>query len=325
MRNSIHIWLLVASLMFCAGHISAQRDSVAKAFVLVQDQNVPADVRVKKALEIIDNSIDHPKSINDPFAWYVRGFIYKEWYKTFETQNKKSKTRTEAVAFLKKAISLDTSRTKTFSVTSNFHYNGQIATITLDYDQKTIRQILKYLGSTFYNDAGASLDAINYPVAIENYDKFKECMLIAEPAYNIRVREIEFKNALATVYEKIFRSDIKGQSQFFGMTETLYKQVLTLDTNNWGANYNLSMLYYNYGVDLINNMSVTEDIVVIENITDESTALFKKALPYALKANSLKPDRREVLVCLMGIYFSLYEQDKSDEYKAKIALIDKGK
>lgn len=280
---------------------------------------------LKQALELIDNSITNPQSQNDPFAWYVRGFIYKEWYKTFETQNKKSKTRNEALVFLKKAIALDTSRTKAFSVTSSFHYNGQVATITLDYDQKTIRQILKYLGASFYNDAGASLDAVNYPTAIEDYEKFKECMLIAEPTYNIKAREIEFKNALATVYEKIFRSDIKAQKQFFGMTETLYKQVLSLDTNNWGANYNLSMLYYNYGVDLINNMSVTEDIVVIENITDESTALFKKALPYSLKANLLKPDRREVLVCLMGIYFSLYEQEKSDEYKAKIALIDKGK
>ncbi len=325
MKAKTHIVVLAASLMLCVNSVFAQRDSAAKAFVLAQDQNVPVDVRVKKALEIIDNSIDHAGSANDAFAWYVRGYIYKEWYKTFETQNKKSKTRTEAVAFLKKAIALDTSRTGAFSVTSKFHYNGQIATITLDYDKKTIRQILKYLGSTFYNDAGASLDVTNYPVAIENYDKFKECMLIAEPSYNIKVREIEFKNALATVYEKIFRSDIKGQGQFFGMTEALYKQVLVLDTNNWGANYNLAMLYYNYGVDLINNMSVTEDIVVIENITDESTALFKKALPYALKANTLKPDRREVLVCLMGIYFSLYEQDKSDEYKAKIALIDKGK
>lgn len=312
-------------MMLCVNIVFAQRDSVAKAIVLAQDQNIAADVRVKKALELVDNSIKHPQSANDPFAWYVRGYVYKEWYKTFETQNKKSKTRLDAVVFLKKALELDTSRGKPFSVTANFHYSGQIATVTLDFDQKTIRQILKYIGSTFYNDAGALLDPVNYPVAIENYDKFKECMLIAEPNYNIKAREIEFKNALATVYEKVFRSDIKANSQFFGMTETLYKQVIALDTNNWGANYNLAMLYYNYGVDLINNMSVTEDIVVIENITDESTALFKKALPYALKANALKPDRREVLVCLMGIYFSLYEQDKSDEYKAKIALLDKGK
>lgn len=325
MKNRIHIVLFFASLMLCVNGVFAQRDSVAKAIVLAQDQNVAADVRIKRALEIIDNAIKDPKSQNDPFAWYVRGYIYKEWYKTFETQNKKSKTRLDAVVFLKKALDLDTSKGKPFSVTANFHYGAQIATVTLDFDPKTIRQILKYLGSTFFNDAGAQLDPYNYTAAIENYDKFKECMLIAEPNYNMKAREIEFKNALATVYEKIFRSDIKGQSKFFGMTEALYKQVLTLDSANSAANYNMAMLYYNYGVDLINNMSVDEDIVVIENITDESTALFKKALPYALKSDRLRPNRREVLTCLMGIYFSLYEQEKSDEYKAKIALLDKDK
>jgi len=315
----------MAAMLLCVNVLFAQRDSVAKAIVLAQDQNIPAETRVKKALELIDNSISHPQSVNDPFAWYVRGYIYKEWYKAFETQNKKSKTRLEAFGFLKKALSLDTSHGKPFSINASFHYSGQIATITLDYDQKIIKQILKYLGSTFYNDAGSLLDQTNYPTAIEYYEKFKEGMLLAEPNYNIKAREIEFKNALATTYEKIFRSDIKIQSQFFGMTESLYKQVIALDTNNNAANYNLAMLYYNYGVDLINNMSVTEDIVVIENITEESTALFKKALPYAVKAEQLRPNNREVLVCLMGIYFSLYEQDKSDGYKAKIAMLDKDK
>ena len=105
----------------------------------------------------------------------------------------------------------------------------------------------------------------------------------------------------------------------------MYKQVLSLDTNNWAGNYNLAMLYYNYGVDLINNMSVDEDIVVIENIQEDSKALFKKALPYALKALTLRPNTREVLICLQGVYFSLYEFEKSDEYKIKIALLDKEK
>lgn len=312
-------------MLFCVNALFAQRDSAAKAIVMAQDQNIPIETRVKKALEIIDNSITHPQSTNDPFAWYVRGYVYKEWYKTFEAQNKKSKTRLDAVTFLKKALELDTANGKPFAITSNFHYSGQIATVSLDFDQKTIKQILKYLGSTFYNDAGAMLDPNNYRTAIEGYEKFKECMLIAEPNYNIKAREIDFKNALATVYEKIFRSDIKTQSQFYGMTEILYKQVIMLDTNNFAANKNMALLHYNFGVDLINNMSVTEDIVVIENITDESSALFKKSLPYAIKAHQLNPNDREILVCLMGIYFSLYEQEKSDEYKVKIALLDKEK
>ena len=85
------------------------------------------------------------------------------------------------------------------------------------------------------------------------------------------------------------------------------------------------MLYYNYGVDIINNMNVESDIIVIENIQDQAKDLFKKALPYALKAYVLNPKRKEVLIALQGIYFSLYEFDKSDEFKAKVEQLEKEK
>lgn len=301
MQKRIHILILFALLWIAGNKAFAQPDSVAKAVLLLQDANVPAETKVKQALEVIDKAILHPQSAKSAYAWYVRGYIYKDWYKTFESQNKKSKTRIDAVAHMKKALELDT--TKEYS--------------------PNIRQTLKYLGSTFYNDAGSLLDAANYHLAIENYEKAKECFVLAEPNYNIKAREIDFKNALATVYEKIFRSDIKTNVQYYGMIEELYKQVLVLDTNNWSANYNLAMLYYNYGVDIINNMDVGEDIIVIEQIQEQAKELFKKALPYALKAYALNSKKREVLVCLQGIYFSLYEFEKSDQFKLAIEQLDK--
>lgn len=287
----------------------AQKDSVTKAALILQDQNIAEDVRVKQALEIIDKAITHPECANDGYSWYVRGFIYKEWYKTFESQNKKSKTRLDAITFLKKGKDLlitDTSST------------------AMEY-KDAIKKTLKYLGSKLWNDASSSLDATNYSIALEDYEKFKECFLAAEPTYNLKPREIDFKNALASVYEKIFRSDLKANLEFFGKTEELYKQVIVLDTNNRSANYNLAMLYYNYGVDIINNMSVESDIIVIENIQEEAKALFKKALPYALKSYALDPKRKEVLISLQGIYFSLYEFEKSDEFKAKLEKLEKEK
>ena len=296
-------------MLTLANVVFAQRDSVTKATLVLQDQSLQPEARIKKAAAIIDRAITNPECANNGYSWYVRGFIYKDWYKTLDAQNKKSKIRLDALEYLKKATELFKADTSSSAKES----------------YEATKKTFKYLGSTFYNDAGTLLDAVNYPTAIEYYDKFKECMLLAEPNYNMKARDIEFKKALATVYEKIFRSDIKINTQFYGMTESLYKQVLALDTNDWGGNYNLAMLYYNYGVDIINNMSVTEDIIVIENIQEDSKVLFKKALPYALKAYALNPKRKEVLVCLEGIYFSLYEFDKSDEYKAKVALLDKEK
>lgn len=306
-RKTNILILLLAFFAWSEGF--AQRDSVDKATFILGDQTIPAETRTKQALELIDKAIIHPECANDGYSWYIRGFIYKEWYKAFESQNKKSQTRLDAAEHLKKALEFykkDT--TKAASETRN-----------------AIRLTLKYLGSTFYNDAGTSLDTINYKTAILNYDKFKECMLVFDPNYNIRPYEINFKNVLADQYGKIFRNNIKANLRFFGMAEIMYKEVIALDTNNWGANYNLAMLYYNYGVDIINSMDIDLPIMDVDKIQDEARELFKKALPYARKAETIRPKHREVLTCLQGIYFSLYEFEKSDEYKAKLEQIDKEK
>ena len=287
----------------------AQRDSVNKAVATLQNQLLPLDIRTKKALEIIDNAITHPDCAKDGYSWYVRGFIYKDWYKTFESQNKKSKTRLDAVDYLKKANDLLTKDT---------------SSAAKEYRSAT-KQTLKYLGSTFYNDAGMLLDTVNYNLAILNYEKFKECILVAEPNYNLRPREVEFKTVLADQYGKLFRNNIKTNKKFFGEAEKIYKAVLPLDTNNFAATFNLAMLYYNYGVDIINSMDLDLPIMDVDKIQDEAKDNFKKALPYALKAYSMKPKKREVIIALQGIYFSLYEFDKSDEFKIKLEKLDKEK
>lgn len=264
---------------------------------------ITMEAAVKQALETIDRAIKDPQSAKSAYAWYVRGYVYKEWYKAFESSNKKSKTRIDAVSYFRKALELDTAK---------------------EY-VANIKQTLKYLGSTFYNDASASLDATNYQTAIEDFAKFKECMLLAEPNYNLRKSEIDFKTVLADQYAIIFKRDMKQNLEFLSRSEITYKEVIALDTNNKSATLNLAFLYYNYGVDIINNMSVESDIIVIENIQEEAKAQFKKALPYALKTYALDPKDPRVLRCLQGIYFSLYEFEKSDEFKAKLELIEKEK
>jgi len=307
-KRKIYILLLfLFSLIGVSQNSFAQRDSVNKAVMTLQNQSLPLDVRTRKALEIIDNAITHPECVNNGYAWYVRGFIYKDWYKTFEPQNKKSKTRLDAVEHLKKAFNL---------------LSKDTAAASKEY-RSAVKQTLKFLGSTFYNDAGTLLDTVNYKTAILNYEKFKECILIAEPNYNLRPREVEFKTVLADQYGKLFRNNINVNKRFFGDAEVTYKSVIALDTNNSSANYNLAMLYYNFGVDIINSMPIDLPIMDVDKIQDEAKDNFKKALPYALKAYALNPKRKEVLIALQGIYFSLYEFDKSDEFKARLEKMDK--
>ena len=300
MKNKAYIFffMLFTTTAFSA---VAQSDSVAKAVLIITDTAIAKEKAVKQAIGIIDRAIKNPQSEKSAYAWYVRGYVYKEYYKVLETRDHYSSARANAVIYLKTALGLDKNK---------------------EYDSD-IRKSLRFIGSTYYNDAATSINPTSYPLAITNYEMFKQCMLLADPQYDVRPMEINFKTVLADLYAKMFKNNISANGDFFTKAEGAYKEVLALDTNNWSGNFNLAMLYYNYGVDIIYNMKVDEDIIVVGNIQDNARAQFKKALPYALKAYSIKPKEKRVLTSLQGIYFSLYEYEKSEEFKKKIEQLGK--
>ena len=131
--------------------------------------------------------------------------------------------------------------------------------------------------------------------------------------------------AIATVYYKIYEADRTGKLDFLTFTKNAYNKILTIDPNNIGANYNMGILYYNQAVNLIKQSDYTIDIVALNDVQDNSIKLFKESLPFMEKAYSLDPRRKETLLGLSGIYFSLNEIEKSDMFKQKLEDIDKQK
>ena len=80
-------------------------------------------------------------------------------------------------------------------------------------------------------------------------------------------------------------------------------------------------MFYNQAVQLINQSDYDIDIVALNDIQDNSVKLFRESLPFMEKAYKLDPKRRETLLGLSGIYFSLNEKEKSDLYKQKLQEI----
>jgi hypothetical protein len=289
--------LVVVLLMTSALAAIAQTDKLVAAYKFLKDGQLDS------AKAAIEPAINHPETKNDGQAWYIRGFIYKDIYRLKEAGNKEAPSREIAYNSFKKSMELDTSKS---------NRDGNIST-------------LMYIAATYFNDAASTMDTVHYKTAIKCFEKYKEVMSLIEPGNNLAQKDVEFNLAIASVYTDIYNSNRKAKTVFFELAKTAYQRVLSLDANNLSANYHMGILYYNQAVDIINQSDYDIDIVMLDKIQDNSIALFKQSLPFMEKAYQLDPSKKETLEGLTGIYFSLNEFEKSNEFKTKLEEIKKQK
>ncbi len=272
----------------------AQEDGLKRATDFLQKGNLDS------AKIIINQVIADPQNMHNGNIWYFRGFIYKSIYNKYEKADKKSPARLEALKSFKQSFSIDTTAA------------------TIQENKKNI----KYLATTLYNDAATSLDSMDYKLAIETFEKFKEYYLLIDTSkQNFRQTNLKFLLALASVYTIIFDQDKKAKAEFLALAKETYNKILVIDPNNITANYNMGILYYNQAVNLINQLDYGIDIVTLNDAQDNSIHLFKESLPFMERAYQLDPNRKETLYGLSGIYFSLNEIEKSNMFKQKLEEI----
>lgn len=298
MKNvSKYIVLLLFVLFGINKTMQAQNAAINRAISYQQAGDLD------KAKASIDSAVTNPITANDPYAWYVKGYVYKSIYSKKEAGKRKLDVRKEAMAAFLKSKEID------IKGENNVDNNKNI----------------KYIATTYFNDAVQSLDSINYLFALEAYDLYKKSIVIPEPSTDITKKDIDFNLALASMFTKTYENNRKGKSDYFGKAKDAYTKVIALDANNVSANYNLGILYYNQAVSIINAMDYDLDLITLNQIQDDCVILFKQSLPFMEKAYQLDPKRKETLIGLSGIYFSLNEEEKSKEIKQKIDELDQNK
>ncbi|MFH1320993.1 MAG: hypothetical protein ABII90_10120 [Bacteroidota bacterium] len=282
--------VLVMVFSLLAGIVTAQPEKIREALEFLHGGEFD------KAKEAIDIASENEQTANEAKTWYYKGFIYKEIYNQLESSNPTATNRPKSVMFFKKAILFDKDGKWTKGS------NGSI----------------KFLATTYYNDAVRTLDYDNYKIAIANFNKYKETIVIAEPEINLDEKNIAFYKALASLYTNIYESDKKQHGDFWVKARDAYEKVLEVDPNNLSANYNTGILYYNKAVNIINQTEYDIDLVGLSDIQDTCVVLFKQSLPYMETAYKLQPDNRNTLIGLSGIYFGLNEVEKSEIIKKEL-------
>ncbi|MBN4062082.1 MAG: hypothetical protein COA57_12500 [Flavobacteriales bacterium] len=292
MRRRTYISLMLVML---ASMVFAQKSHVTKALKYYQAG------KLDTAKSFIDSASVHPETVSDPLTWYYRGFIYKEIYNKHEKSDKESPSRVSAIQSFHKFLEMDTV--------------GKLKESTL--------KSIQYLSTTIYNDAATSLNVREYQLAVSNFENYKKYMRFVDPTKDFTDLDIQFHLVLGQVYTQVYEKDRKANQAFFNKIKDVYYYVIELDSNNLSANYNLGILYYNEAVNIIKQLDYETDLITLELIQDECVGLFKQSLPYMHKAYELNPKRRETLIGLSGIYFSLNELEKSDEIQLQLEQIEK--
>ena len=241
---------------------------------------------------LLDRAIRDPELSTTAETWVLRGFVYKDLYKATTKGESASLLRDEALASLYTALMQDTAKQYTASTLPAYDY----------------------LSRTIYNDAVHTLNSLAPDSATEFYRKYKEAVRRLAPDTAFTDRDVEFGNALGTVQVKLFNQDRKDLKWYEEAVKT-YLAVLAKDPGNYGANYNLATLYYNRGVYNIQRIDADNDIPSIQQIQEASRDFFTLALPYMEKAHDMDPGRKETLIGLEGIHYSLQDEEKSKYYR----------
>jgi hypothetical protein len=294
MNKRIYILLILAML---TGSIFGQfigRDNLSVSLFYFQKTELDS------AKKYVDLAVLDEGLATQAKTWYYRGYIYKDLYKTKEKENAASPYRLVSIASFEKMMISEGKET----YLSNAN------------------KMLSFQASTLYNDAARMLDSASYSLAKSNFESYKKTVLLVDSSVNVSERVIKFKLAFASKLNGSGKVDVELDSTQIVQIESLFLQVLEIDSNNATANYNLAILYYNEGADIINELDYDLDLIAFIRVQDLCIELFLKGLPYMKKSYDLNYKRRETLVGLSNIYYGLSDKETSDFYKEELEKED---
>lgn len=292
-RNILHIILI---LVLGIPSLSAQVSYTNKAILFYQEN------QYEKAMVYIDSALATPKEKDEAYTWYVRGMIYKDHFKQFESTMIESKSRVKAIESFKACIDKDTKNEHT----SNAKIN------------------IKFLAGSYYNEMVKNLDTVNYEKAEPLYEKYKQTMRIVDPKMDFTKNDKEVYLFLGAQISRKFNFKRERNTQkYFDMAISVFNKVINLDSNDCNAHYQIAQLYYNYGVETILSLEDTTPLDKVIDAQDKCVALFQKSLPHMKKAYQLSncKSKKELVSALMGIYYQLNEMDKYNDLNTQLKLI----
>lgn len=252
----------------------------------------------QKAAEIIDRAVVETSDSTNIESWQLRAAIYYEIFVKIDNKSILSDARVISLTSILKSIEYDTEK---------------------EFFKQSVN-LLDRLSISYYNDAAYATTHLNIddPKFAENsYQEYKRIQKIAYPDKNFDEKDKSFYKAEATSFAKKYQADIENNKDLFYLTIEALAKVLKIDSNDYGANFNTAIYYYNEGVYQIETIDSQTDMVQLIMIQKYGADMFKESLPYMLKADKIRR-REETLRGLRGIYNVLYDDEKFEYYTREL-------
>ena len=119
---------------------------------------------------------------------------------------------------------------------------------------------------------------------------------------------------LYDVMGRVYETGLKD----YAKAEEYFKKALAINPDYIESLSNLGRVYYNQGVNKQGEANMINDAKQYQEELGKAKEFFKQALPYFEKAHQMKPEEREYMTALRGIYYNLNMGDKFDAIEAEM-------
>ncbi|MEN1786148.1 MAG: hypothetical protein AAGF77_13590 [Bacteroidota bacterium] len=258
------------------------------------------DGKLELAKQLIDSALTSDLYAAETITWYLKGFIYKDLFKVNQNSPSSEKLRMSSIAAFKQLLRMD----------------------TLGKYEDDTKQNIKFLATTYYNDAMKLIEQRQFKEANVFYSNFVATYSpISDGTISLQESELRYHLAVGTAYVQMQKTDSLINYNLLAIAA--FEHVLQLDSMNKEANYNIGVIFYNKAVNRITKLDYDDlDLLAFGKFEDETIALFKKSLPYMNRAYEVDDQDKNVLEGLAGIHFSLREFEISDRYTQELLAIE---
>ena len=254
----------------------------------------------KKAYDFFEQYLkisDLPMFKGEPTAERDSNFMTVQFYAAVAaTQLQDSKL---AIAALERAKSMDYRANDVYQYLC-YEYEQAKDTVNLE---KTLEEgMQKFPEEQYY-----LMSLINNYIYSNRNDKAIEYL-------NTAIAKEPNNAQLYDVMGRVYETGLKD----YANAEKYFSKALEIQPDYIESLSNLGRVFYNQGVNKQGEANMINDSKQYQEELSKAKEFFKKALPYFEKAHQMKPDEREYMVALRGIYYNLNMGKEFDAIEAEM-------